>query len=98
MPEDDFVMEEVAFQALWIGVEDAEAMTTVADAAAADRRRPAARWRRDAHRSTIPPELVDPGDADGRVPGRVVLRPLVLADVQRVQRAAREDQRAHERR
>lgn len=25
MPEDDFVMEEVGFQALWIGVEDAEA-------------------------------------------------------------------------
>jgi hypothetical protein len=25
MPEDEFVMEEVGFQALWIGVEDAEA-------------------------------------------------------------------------
>lgn len=25
MPEDDFVMEQVAFKALWIGVEDAEA-------------------------------------------------------------------------
>jgi hypothetical protein len=25
MPEDDFVMEEVGFKALWIGVEDAEA-------------------------------------------------------------------------
>ncbi len=25
MPEDDFVMEQVGFRALWIGVEDAEA-------------------------------------------------------------------------
>lgn len=25
MPEDDFVMEEVGYQALWVGVEDAEA-------------------------------------------------------------------------
>jgi hypothetical protein len=25
MPEDDFVMEQIGFQALWIGVEDAEA-------------------------------------------------------------------------
>jgi len=46
---------------------------------------------RATHTVTVPPEVLSPGDPDAR-PGRVVLRPLVLADVHRVQRAAREDQ------
>lgn len=39
----------------------------------------------------VPPDVLQPG-APGDEPGTVVLRPLVLADVQRVQRAARDDQ------
>ena len=42
------------------------------------------------HAVSVPPEVLDPGDPVGKA-GRVVLRPLVLADVQRVHRAARED-------
>src|ERR687885_680023 len=42
------------------------------------------------HTVEVPPEVLDPGAPDGE-PGRVVLRPLVLADVQRVHKAARED-------
>ena len=43
------------------------------------------------HAVTVPPEVLDPGNPTGAA-GRVVLRPLVLADVHRVQRAARDDQ------
>lgn len=43
------------------------------------------------HAFTVPPDVLDPADPVGPA-GRVVLRPLVLADVQRVHRAAREDQ------
>jgi hypothetical protein len=43
------------------------------------------------HTVTVPPEVLAPGDPTGAA-GRVVLRPLVLADVHRVQRAARDDQ------
>lgn len=46
---------------------------------------------RATHTIAVPAEVVDPVDADG-VPAQVVLRPLVLADVHRVQKAAREDQ------
>jgi hypothetical protein len=42
------------------------------------------------HTVEVPPEVLDPASPDGS-PGRVVLRPLVLADVQRVHKAARED-------
>jgi hypothetical protein len=45
---------------------------------------------RATHTITVPPDVVDPADPEGS-PGRVVLRPLVLADVHRVQKAARED-------
>jgi hypothetical protein len=43
------------------------------------------------HAVTVPPEVLDPAEP-AAAPGRVVLRPLVLADVHRVQRAARDDQ------
>ena len=43
------------------------------------------------HAVTVPAEVLDPGDSAGKA-GRVVLRPLVLADIQRVHRAARDDQ------
>jgi hypothetical protein len=43
------------------------------------------------HTVTVPPDVLDPGEPLGKA-GRVVLRPLVLADVQRVHKAAREDQ------
>lgn len=46
---------------------------------------------RATHVVTVPADVVNPGDPTGG-PGRVVLRPLVLADVHRVQKAAREDQ------
>jgi hypothetical protein len=46
---------------------------------------------RATHAVTVPPDVVDPSDPAG-APGQVVLRPLVLADVHRVQKAAREDQ------
>lgn len=47
---------------------------------------------RATHTVAIPPEVVQPaGDASGQS-GQVVLRPLVLADVHRVHRAARDDQ------
>ena len=46
---------------------------------------------RATHTVTVPPEVLDPGEESVKA-GRVVLRPLVLADVQRVHRAAREDQ------
>jgi hypothetical protein len=39
----------------------------------------------------VPADVVNPG-APGDVPGQIVLRPLVLADVHRIQKAAREDQ------
>ncbi len=40
----------------------------------------------------VPADVLSPGDAaGGGVVGSVELRPLVLADIQRVQRAARED-------
>ena len=45
---------------------------------------------RATHRVVVPADVLDP--ADPGVPGEVVLRPLVLADVHRVQKAAREDQ------
>jgi hypothetical protein len=44
---------------------------------------------RATHTITVPADVVDPADPGG--PGQVVLRPLVLADVHRVQKAARED-------
>jgi hypothetical protein len=44
---------------------------------------------RATHRVEIPADVLDPADPDA--PGKVVLRPLVLADVHRVQKAARED-------
>ena len=84
MPEDDFVMEQVAFKALWISVEDAgpadRPMT---------RRRSAPRSCCSAARATartvvVPPDVLRPagdgGDGaggDGRAPA------AVLADVQR---------------
>ena len=43
------------------------------------------------HTVTVPPEVREPGHPASKA-GRVVLRPLVLADVHRVHRAAREDQ------
>ena len=46
---------------------------------------------RATHTITVPADVVDPVDAKGD-PARVVLRPLVLADVHRVQKAARDDQ------
>jgi len=42
------------------------------------------------HTVAVPAEILDPADPVGKA-GRVVLRPLVLADIQRVHRAARED-------
>ena len=44
---------------------------------------------RATHRIAVPADVLDP--ADPGAPGEVVLRPLVLADVHRVQKAARED-------
>ncbi len=41
------------------------------------------------HRVALPAEVLDPARAEGG--GEVVLRPLVLADVMRIHRAARED-------
>jgi hypothetical protein len=46
---------------------------------------------RATHAVTIPADVVRPGDPDAPS-GQVVLRPLVLADVHRVQKAARDDQ------
>jgi hypothetical protein len=44
------------------------------------------------HTVTIPPEVLSPvGDRSGDEPAVVQLRPLVLADVQRLQRAARDN-------
>jgi hypothetical protein len=45
---------------------------------------------RATHRVTVPADVLDP--AEPALAGEVVLRPLVLADVHRVQKAAREDQ------
>jgi len=44
------------------------------------------------HLVTVPPDVLTPaGDERGDGPAAVRLRPLVLADVQRLQRAARDD-------
>ena len=44
------------------------------------------------HVVEIPPELLEPAGGGGdAAPSTVVLRPLVLADVQRIQRAARDE-------
>jgi hypothetical protein len=45
------------------------------------------------HEVEVPAEVLDPAadpDANGAAPQRVVIRPLVLADVQRIQQAAQE--------
>jgi len=43
------------------------------------------------HEVVVPPDVLEPVGA-GAIPRAVVLRPLVLADVQRIQRAARDDE------
>jgi len=45
---------------------------------------------RATHRVAVPAEVLDPAAGAG-APGEVVLRPLVLADVMRIHKAARED-------
>jgi len=44
------------------------------------------------HEVEIPPDVLRPadGDGDGAAPARVVIRPLVLADVQQINKAARD--------
>jgi hypothetical protein len=44
------------------------------------------------HEVVVPPDVLEPTGDRGALPRAVVLRPLVLADVQRIQRAARDDQ------
>jgi len=44
------------------------------------------------HEVVVPPDVLEPVGTAGALPRAVVLRPLVLADVQRIQRAARDDQ------
>ena len=39
----------------------------------------------------IPPQVLAPAAGEEAVPAQVVIRPLVLADVQRIQRAARDE-------
>jgi hypothetical protein len=39
----------------------------------------------------IPPQVMAPAGGEETVPAQVVIRPLVLADVQRIQRAARDE-------
>ena len=58
-------------------------------------RRPAARRRARRTSHAVPGDALDAGD-ERRVAGEVVLRPLVLADVQRIHRAA-QDERADQR-
>jgi hypothetical protein len=47
---------------------------------------------RATHEIVVPPDVLVPAGDAGAAPRAVVLRPLVLADVQRIQRAGRDDE------